>query len=835
MLSALAEAQEADMFELVWQRMHTQFAVSPSSTDGVAAASSSSFHPSALMFLCRLSVLMSARRLDIMEDVFRAWKRAADATSHEVDPAARIAPPNLLAYHLLMRRHLLACEAAKSAAAAAAATAATQSSTLKDKAAASALANAATAAENECSSKCLKLLQEMKSSSSIDPDDGDDGGDPTYKKEQAAKAAAPSADAAAVRPVLLTYHLALQSLLPRASRDLRHLTSLLLDLEGAGLAPDWQTTLLSLQVCQRAVAQSRALGAQQSPAQQYGSSRASVKAVERERALAAETANSAWNKGAQLWSAAQSRAASAHQAATQKRAAALAAHRAADALGESGAARKDLPVVPPPLPPLSAMLPAPLYAKFLELCLAADKTEQIFDTLTIMRDTALEAASAAASGGDAAARVGLLLPPIDLIEPLLRQCVSAAGLSAPEAPSPTFPDGRPVDEDALALEGMAWTRRARAHQVLQRKALATALHLLRCSATHARMAAAAAPPSKNASIAPPSIPLSHYVPVFETLSLLGRVEEFTKLWQHFMAQPPTINLSDANATNATAAFIEVSRLLDELVRAALRLDSAALVDATLGLKPDNKTKQQQQQGCSDASKPDSTQDSSAVASTEGAATAVQTDVAATEVGETEEASKDATAAAEDATENDDSIPAVSTVGGELAYSMCTFFAQQQQQQQRVANSSSAPVVADAATERPPMDAPTEPQSETASKTATAAVEQEKPTDSGSVAAASSATASSPPAAACDSSSSSSSSAAAIPVDLLPAVSRLSATTRRALLASLLAGEDLSDEFTAVFNAVKRLPADVQGETLAAPTTKPKRTQAGPPSSRSKRA
>ncbi len=144
------------------------------------------------------------------------------------------------------------------------------------------------------------------------------------------------------------------------------------------------------------------------------------------------------------------------------------------------------------------------------------------------------------------------------------------------------------------------------------------------------------------------------------------------------------------------------------------------------------------------------------------------------------------------------VPDVSAVGGELAFSMCAFFARQMQQQLQQQSAATPPHTGAAAASSdataPATDVPSTPSDSTVSNAQLAA----DPVTPGEVPAV---PAQLPPNVAAAAAST------LPPVDLLPSVSALASSTRRALLASLLAG-DLTEEFTQVFAASKQLPDDI---------------------------
>lgn len=162
--------------------------------------------------------------------------------------------------------------------------------------------------------------------------------------------------------------------------------------------------------------------------------------------------------------------------------------------------------------------------------------------------------------------------------------------------------------------------------------------------------------------------MAHFVFAFEVLSRLGRVDEFAKLWRHFMAQPPPLpaagtgtgtgvrTAADA-APPSTAAQTEANHSVsaspvDELVRSALRLDAAAVAEAA------------------------SAQSDRAAAA--AAVAAVQ----------------------------------VTSTGGEMAYAICSFFAKQMAASAAATAATatdsvpSTAVTDPAAADTPPTDAPT---------------------------------------------------------------------------------------------------------------------------------
>jgi hypothetical protein len=134
---------------------------------------------------------------------------------------------------------------------------------------------------------------------------------------------------------------------------------------------------------------------------------------------------------------------------------------------------------------------------------------------------------------------------------------------------------------------------------------------------------------------------------------------------------------------------------------------------------------------------------------------------------------DAAAVAEAASAQSDRAAAVAAVaavqvtstGGEMAYSICSFFAKQMAAATAVsAPSAAVPAAADA----PPSDAPAD------SSSAPSSVSSVEDAAAAPLAA---------------------------PVDLVPVLTLLAPSTRAALVASLLAG-DLTEEFTHVFAAQK---------------------------------
>ena len=731
-LTALQDAQDLQMFERVWDRMMNQFAPSTAastvptsmmksgSSSATAPSSSPVFHPSAMMYLCRMSLQMQARALDAMEETFRSWKKSvalskAAATKDPALLAHIIAPPNLLAYHLMLRRLLLTEDSSP-----------------------------------DCVPKALKILQEIKSASGVKTKEemeheAENGvvasqsqsargvkskGGMEHDAENGVASSKSAAPSAHLKPTHLTYHMLLQSLLSHAKRDLRHLTPLLLDMEGQwGLKPSFETLSLGLSVCLEAAKQAQRAS---KPVQaSHGDSKASLVAAQRERAQASANLAQSWKIANQLWRSVQALAASQHTAAEKARNARIAKDkRETPPMDPSSSfAQPPPPPLPPPTPPPASFVPSALWLKYLDLALEARQAAVAFEVISSMQ------------------RDAGVLPTAAQIPEILRACVSVAEMVQPPQPKSAAAENEavssaaapglappPKDEEDRAIEMCEWTKACRAIHNLQQKALSTALSMMRAAATYA-----ARSPSGAAAV----VPLDHYMSVFAVLSSLGRVEEFARLWRHFMAQSTAAKeAAVATAVTTAAAATETTSnpsaeptasdplplsALSDLVRFALKLDDAAVVELSHS---------------------------------------------ASELSDPDEVSADQ----------------VSSAGGELAFSICAFWTRRNKRTKHNVATTSPGETTVAQTAITPSDAPV---TEAAPNDATAAATRN---DIAAPSVADATTPAAPPPSAFSDLSAS---------DLVPALSSVSASLRSALLASLLAG-DHSAEFKMVFEAHKSI-------------------------------
>jgi len=586
LLSALQDRNDARTFELVWQCMLRQEetqtvdkavvkgaeGVTNEHTVTVARPTTRRLmQPTAIMYLCRMTLQLQQRQLSEVEATFNEWMKKATSTSTTDDQttpfsdaataaSSRLSPPLLLAYHVLLRGFILR-------------------------------------GESNCADRCMQVLQSIKMmhqtaqhETSPQPKSGA-GSSPS---------SLPSSSPSHPRPTHVTFNLLLESCLVNSRVDL--ISPILLEMEhGVGhdpITPDWSTLHLALNVCRKAIKmatedETKAAGQVESS----GSSTASTARFKSQQALA--RANEAWSVAEDLWKRVASLNKRLYGEAVKR-------HTEQLRLAKVTAARTGTEAKMPP-PPFGSLIPAALYTTYLDLAPSRNKPLLAFDLYTEMH------------------RDAHVLPSRSLCERLLDTCVAVCHRAVPPL---HLPDKMTEKEREETTE--VWQKTNKHLWALQDQAADVALQMLRCINTHdmqeqqrkqaiqqkkddtpttptqregtlkpegesasaseqdaSDSAASTSPSSSSSPVTTPSPPsssslnLSHYLRVFDVQSRMGRTDEFLKLWQHFMAQPP--NMDPLSSTPSPSDSVQPSspspssittlEALEQLLECAVRLDS----------------------------------------------------------------------------------------------------------------------------------------------------------------------------------------------------------------------------------------------------------------------